>query len=103
MVYIGRIYASWDDYNDSNIVDCCSFSKINLEKDKRTYKITDIKNTITDIKINTERNNKSYFHYCEKKKLNLENNKVNSGNYGYLYRRNKNNYEKYKYKNKRKY
>ena len=124
MVYVGRMYASWDDYNDSNLVDCCSLSKINIEKDKRTniqkYTIT---NTISDNRINNRSDNlmntrsdkiinttslKTYTGLNSKKiypnikKLNLENNNVNVIYYGCSNRRSKNDFEKCRYKNKRK-
>jgi hypothetical protein len=140
MVYVGRMYASWDDYNDSNLVDCCSLSKINIEKDKRTniqkYTIT---NTISDNRINNRSDKRIYTRsdnlmntrsdnlmntrsdkmidttslktytglnskkiYPNIKKLNLENNNVNVIYYGCSNRRSKNDFEKCRYKNKRK-
>jgi hypothetical protein len=164
MVYVGRMYASWDDYNDSNLVDCCSLSKINIEKDKRTniqkYTIT---NTISDNRINNRSDKRIYTRsdnlmntrsdnlmntrsdnlmntrsdnlmntrsdnlmntrsdkmidttslktytglnskkiYPNIKKLNLENNNVNVTYYGCSNRRSKNDFEKCRYKNKRK-
>jgi ribosomal protein L14E/L6E/L27E len=148
MVYVGRMYASWDDYNDSNLVDCCSLSKINIEKDKRTniqkYTITNtisdnrinnrsdkiidtrsdnlmntrsdnLMNTISDNLMNTRSDKiinttslKTYTGLNSKKiypnikKLNLENNNVNVINYGCSNRRSKNDFEKCRYKNKRK-
>jgi len=140
MVYVGRMYASWDDYNDSNLVDCCSLSKINIEKDKRTniqkYTIT---NTISDNRINNRSDKRIYTRsdnlmntrsdnlmntrsdkmidttslktytglnskkiYPNIKKLNLENNNVKVTYYGCSNRRSKNDFEKCRYKNKRK-